>query len=110
MDGYATKNVKFLRNLHRNPQAVRIPIIKSCTQDQTLALCECADNILRGNVILSEKEKKSIGKHKDTLRRIAGKGTWRQKKKIIQTGEGLPAIAAILSVVIPAIIELIKKK
>ena len=76
-----------------------------------MALCECVDNVLRSNVRLTDRELKNLAKHKDVLRKIRStKGSWEKRKKVIQQGDGIPAIAAILSVVVPALIEIINQK
>ena len=111
MNSQAAKNANFLQYLHNAPKSVKAPIVKSCGKGETLALCECVDNVLRSNIRLTKKEYNKLAKHKDVLRKIRStKGSWEKRKKVIQKGDGIPAIAAILSVVVPALIEIIKQK
>lgn len=62
------------------------------TADKTLVrdICECALNVLLGNVKLSRAQKTRLVQHKQTLRQLAKKqGSWKSKKKIlIQRGNG----------------------
>lgn len=53
-------------------------------------ICECALNILRGNVGINNEQKKQLRKHATTLRRLAAKnGNWGSKRRlIVQRGAG----------------------
>ena len=57
-------------------------------------ICECAYNVLRGNVPLTKEQTAHLKKHATLLRKITRKGDGVKKKKIIQTGGGavLPAL------------------
>ena len=74
------------------------------------ALCECAHNILRGNVKMTPREKTRLRKYQTKLRLIARKNvSVKQKRRHLQqTGGFLPPLLAPLaaSVVIPLLRQL----
>jgi hypothetical protein len=56
-------------------------------------MCECAKNILVGNVALSPEHKRQLKRHRRSLRKLVLKKTsMKAKKKIVQTGGFLGAI------------------
>ena len=67
------------------------------------SLCECADNILRGNVPLTKLEKEKPKRNKAGLRALTKKSfSLKQKKAILQKGGFLGSLLApIASVVAP---------
>ena len=67
-------------------------IIEKSTDDLIHCLCECASNILKGNRPLSESQYEDLKKHKTNLRKLKKKNTKKTKKKILQTGDFLPAL------------------
>ena len=76
--------------------------------DKQLLHCfvDCAHNILEGNIPLSEKEKKRLGKYKKELRSLRKLTSEKTKKKILQKGGFLPALLApILGTVIPPLAQ-----
>ena len=66
-------------------------------------LCECTDNILRGNVLLTKLQKEKLKRNKAGLRTLTKKSVSLKKKKaILQKGEFLGSLLApIASVVAP---------
>ena len=94
-----TKNTKLRKAIleHADPELIR-------------ALCECAHNILCGNVKMTPREKTRLRKYQTKLRLIARKNvSVKQKRRNLQhTGGFLPALLAPLaaSVVIPLLREL----
>ena len=100
----AKDNLDLLRLLSKAKPKQQKEFIKATNAEQVLALCECADNTLRGNVNLNPSQKKRLAKHKSVLRHLANtKISWKTKqKKLVQKGSGflsilLPAIIALLS-------------
>ena len=94
-----TKNTKLRKAIleHADPELIRV-------------LCECAHNILRGNVQMTPQEKERLRKYQTKLRLIARKNvSVKQKRRHLQqTGGFLPALLAPLaaSVVIPLLRQL----
>ena len=59
-------------------------------------LCECALNILKGNVPVSAAQKRKLSRHKTDLRSLAQvKTSAKKKKKILQKGGLAPLVAKI---------------
>ena len=74
------------------------------------SLCECADNILRGNVPLTKLQKEKPKRNKAGLRALTKKSfSLKQKKAILQKGGFLGSLLApIASVVAPLLSTLFK--
>ena len=76
-------------------------VIHSSDKDLVKCICECALNILQGNIPISQKEKSKLQKHKSDLRSLASDKPLTEKKRIIQKGNGFlpmllgPLLAAL---------------
>lgn len=87
-----------------NPKQ-RAALLRSADNSLVKTICECALNTVRGNVDLSQGEKRRLKKHKQLLRKLAStRGGLKSKKKIIvQQGSGLlpmliaPILGSLLS-------------
>jgi len=56
-------------------------------------MCECAKNLLKGNVPLSPAQLRTLRRHKQKLRQLAVKKTsLAKKKKLVQSGGFLGAL------------------
>ena len=95
-----TRNAKLRKAIleHADPEFIR-------------ALCECAQNILRGNVKMTSHEKSRLRKYRSKLHLLAGKrglSVKQKRRKLQQTGGFLPALLAPLaaSIVIPLLRQL----
>jgi hypothetical protein len=88
--------------IHATPKE-RKSLLKVCDISRIRSVCECAYNVLRGNVSLSEKSKKHLRTHKVTLRRLVKRGEcWAKKRKfLVQKGGGV-FIPILLSTVLQA--------
>lgn len=74
-------------------------IIKAADRELLLCLCECAQNILNGNVTLSKSHLKKLQRYRTDVRNLAKKRTAKHtKKKILQKGGFLPALLAPIAV------------
>ena len=88
-----------------NPR-VRKQLIANGGRELIDCVPECCANILKGNVPLNDKQKATLCKHKNKLRKLAlKKVSLKTKKQIIQTG-GLP-IGAILAPVASVLARLL---
>ena len=88
------KQEQVLRRLWRarKPQTVK-DIIKTGGKELTNILCECALNVLRGNVPLKKQQKLRLTPHKKGLRELSDKKTSVKKKtNILQRGGFLSAL------------------
>ncbi|KAJ8018732.1 hypothetical protein HOLleu_43117 [Holothuria leucospilota] len=76
--------------LHCLARGRNIPdILKKADRNLILCLCECALNVLYGNVPLTENQKKTLKRYRRTLRLLADKKvSLRQKKKKLEQRGG----------------------
>ena len=88
------KYAPYLRMLYKSSPKVRKAIAKkNCSPEFIKCLCECAKNVLVGNVELSPAHKRQLKRHKRLLRKLVLKKTsLKAKKKIVQTGGFLGAL------------------
>ena len=74
----------------------RIALIETLNKDQLLAICECIDNVLGGNVHLDKSSYNKISSKRILLREIVKKKPTQRKKKqallLVQVGGALPAL------------------
>ena len=99
------READFLRALYYADSKQRVLLLRQADYNLIRCICECALNILLGNVPLETQEKKRLRKHVNTLRKLADKKKKINKKKIIlQNGGGtflpsllLPIVTTILS-------------
>ena len=111
MSGRMKKQAVCLQMLIKTKNAkLRKAILEHADSELIRALCECAHNILRGNVKMTPREKTRLRKYHTKLRLIARKNvSVKQKRRHLQqTGGFLPALLAPLaaSVVIPLLRQL----
>lgn len=85
-------------------------LIEKANRDLIECLCECADNILKGNVELTRLQKDKLKRNKTGLRELAKRSVGLKKKKaILQKGGFLGSLLApIASVVGPLLSGLIQ--
>lgn len=93
------RNYKCLKALKKLPAGKRRELLESASNDFILCLCDCANNVLQGNVKLKPKEKTQLRRHKNTLRALVKGGGSRnlikkKRKLLIQKGGFLPALLA----------------
>ena len=94
------KHANILRALNQLEGKQRVVLLGNADQNLVKCLCECALNILRGNVPLKPGEKNRLRKHAKLLRLLSVKrknNNFRGKKKLLlQHGAGgfLPALLA----------------
>ena len=89
------KFAPYLRLLHKSSPKVRKSLAKKhCSPEFIKCICECAKNILLGNVALSPTHKRQLKRHKRLLRKLVLKKTGlKNKKKImVQSGGFLGAL------------------
>ena len=111
MSGRMKKQALFLQVLIKTKNAkLRKAILEHADPELIQALCECAHNILQGNVQMTPPEKTRLRKYKSKLRLIACKNVSvkQKRRKMQQTGGFLPALLAPLAanVIIPLLHQL----
>ena len=89
--------------LQKTKPCIRKHIITKADGSLVDCLCECADNILRGNVPLTKLQKEKLKRNKAGLRALTKKSvSLKQKKAILQKGGFVGSLLApIASVVAP---------
>jgi len=105
MSVHLRNQTPILRVLCKTSPKVARDIIKTADNDFIKCICECSNNLLRGNISVSSKQKSKLKRHKKALRDISKKKvSLKRKRKIIQTGAFL---APLLLAVVPAILNLL---
>lgn len=96
------RNFDFIKILCKNKKKnLRRAILENADPDLILCLCECCDNLLKGNVPINSEQKQKLSKHKNHIRNLANrKNTIKEKRNIlIQQGGFLPLLLTpILSI------------
>jgi len=104
---FGQKHAAILQALCHLTSEQRIAILKKADPKLVRCICECALNILRGNVPLKQPYKQRLRRYAAILRRLADKNnSWRCKKRlIVQRGGFLPLLLApILGTVLSRLI------
>lgn len=61
--------------------------LKNCSKEVIYGICECVKNVLKGRVPMKSNHLKCLGRHKQSLRKLALKHTsLTSRKKILQKG------------------------
>jgi hypothetical protein len=78
-------------------------ILRKCSNSVIKTLCECAVNVIRGNVPLTKNKKKILSSHKRSLRKLSDKSIplFKKRRLLVQRGDGF------LSILLPAAISVI---
>lgn len=88
-----------------NPGLVKT-ILRGADKQLIYCLCECASNILKGNVPLNKAHKSKLQRHKTGLRHLAKKSTSiKRRKRILQKGGFLGALLAPLASILAPIVS-----
>lgn len=90
------KHLELLKLVQKAKPEHRKILIKTAEKSLILCLCECIDNILRGNVKLGPKKTKELASYAKVLRKIVDRKTNNNTKRklLIQKGGFLPALLA----------------
>ena len=88
------KYAPYLHLLHNcSPRARKSLVDKHCNKEFMNCICECAKNVLDGNVDLTDLHKRTLKRHRALLHKLVLKKTpMKNKKKILQTGGFLGAL------------------
>ena len=101
------KHVEELKYFCKGKPYICKLIIEKADNSLIKCLCECAHNILKGNIELSKKDLKKLKRYRRKLHDLVNKKvSVKRKKKILQTGGILPAI---LGPLLPAILPIASK-
>ncbi len=88
------KHAATLYLLARAGPKVQRAVLKDAEPALLTTVCECAKNILKGNVPLSGLEKRRLALYKRQLRHLADRrmGKGQKKRLVVQKGGFLPAL------------------
>lgn len=86
------RNIENLKILKKLKKQRRSAFLKTARKDLILCICDCANNVLRGNIRLKTGEKRALKRHKAALRQLAErrKGLEQKRKILVQKGGFLP--------------------
>lgn len=88
------KHADILRAICHLNGKQRAALLSQANSDLIRCICECAFNILRGNVPVKKREKERLRKHAPILRKLVSRNddVKRKKKIIVQKGGFLPSL------------------
>ena len=99
------KNGPTLQLLQNASTPSRKRILDKASPELICCLCDCAHNILQGNVTLSRHYKQKLRQHKTKLRKLANRRVaLKTKKPLFQTGGFLPLLLSALAPVITGVV------
>lgn len=93
-----------LRVLQSAKPNLRKAILAASDKSIIFAICEICDNLLLGNIPLSEDQKKKLRAYRKVLRQLAQRGEgWKTKKNhLVQHGGSfLPLLLSVVASVLP---------
>ena len=111
MSSLLKRNVLCLCLLAKTDPALVRAIIEKGNGGLVQSLCECAHNIVKGNVPLKKSQKGRLCRYKKDLRALVkGKTALHERKRILQKGGFVGALLAPLakSLLAPLVISLLQ--
>lgn len=100
------KNINLLRALSLMTPKQRRNVLKTADKDLIQSVCECAYNLLLGNINIAPQVKQKLSKYKSVLRKLIKKGeSFKTKKRyIVQQGGGV-VLPLLLSAVLQTLLH-----
>lgn len=94
MSARLKKHSDYLKVLHKSNKKIRSAILENANRELLLCICECVENILNGNVKLTQTESGKLRRHAKVLREIRDKSVNLKTKKdlLVQKGGFLSAL------------------
>lgn len=92
MSSRIKKHMHLLQFLCECKRTQRQALLASLNKEQLNAIYECIDNLVSGNIPISEKLKHQLSKRKAILRKLRNKQVKNKKHLLIQHGGFLPAL------------------
>ena len=81
----------YLKLLHKAKPAYRKVLLEKASSEVIKLLSNCALNMIKGEMILTQQQKSALRPHKNKIRQLANKRvSLKKKKKILQSGGFLP--------------------
>lgn len=105
------RNLSLLDVLNKANKPQRNALINTTTKDQLQCICDCASNILNGNIKITDSDLRKLKRYQNHLRFLSDKNGQIEKKRIvIQEGGFLPLLLTpILSVAGSLLADVISK-
>lgn len=98
------KHARALEALSKSSKNIQKSIISSAPKDLINTICECAHNLLKGNVKLTPDQYRKLKRYRTQLRELNKKRTpLKRKRSLLQQGGFL---GAILTRVVPILANL----
>lgn len=96
------KFLPMLKRIRKMGDRTKKEYVRKCNKEFLDCVSECAKNVIKGNVPLSDRQKTNLRRRKKDLRALSVKKTsLRKKRKILQKGGFLtallPPVLSILS-------------
>lgn len=89
------KNARALQGLSKASKNIQNSIVGSAPRDLIDTICECAHNVLKGNVSLTSDQYKKLKRYRTQLRELSSRRTsLKRKRSLLQKGGFLGAILA----------------
>lgn len=89
------KNARALHALGKASKSIQKSIITSAPKDFIDTICECAHNLLKGNVSMTQDQYKKLKHYRTQLRELNRKQTsLKRKRSLLQKGGFLGSILA----------------
>lgn len=83
------RNLPTLKRLRRMPTKDRNNFLRTCNRDIVDAICECAKNVLQGNVPLTSAQYKKLHRYKKVLRALSNqRSSINTRRKLLQQKGG----------------------
>jgi hypothetical protein len=95
-----SRNLHLLKAIYKTSPKRRKELIANADKDLVCTICDCAKNVLNGNVPMSKARKKKLVKHKKVLRALANPRISINRKRLAfknQTGGFLPLLIPLLA-------------
>ena len=87
-------HANILKVLAKAKPPLQKAIIRAGDKGWVDTLCDCAQNILKGNVPLTSRQKTCLRRHKHLLRSLTERQSVQKKKQILQRGGFLAGLLA----------------
>jgi len=93
MSNRVKKYLPVLKRINKLGDKVKRDYVRKCDRGFLDCISECAKNVLKGNVPLSDRQKKKLRRNRKDLRALfVKKTTLRKKRRILQKGGFLTAL------------------
>ncbi len=110
MSSCVRTQLEMLKYLAKSKSKLRKSILSHADKNLITAICECSDNLLRGNIKISQKVKEQLKKYRHVLRELVEKSSVKKKRQILVQKGGfleflIPAVASGIAEIISSVIS-----